>query len=164
MEMNGMRLAEEIESELTLCRRIFERLPSDMLGWRPHERSPNTGALAAHIADMVEWIKLAATTEELDYATKTQISVEPSTTDELLRYFDACASGAAASVREMSSDALQETWTVRNARRVFISRPREHVIRVDCLYHIIHHRGQLTIYCRLKDIKLPGVYGPDDDE
>jgi uncharacterized damage-inducible protein DinB len=159
-----MGLADEIEGELALCRHIFERLPSELLGWKPHEKSPSTGGLAAHIADMVEWIGLAATTDELDYATRPYQSFEPTTTNELLRYFDARAQDVPDAIGKLDAKAIQATWTVRNGPRIFIARPREQVIRVDCLNHIIHHRGQLTVYCRLKDIVLPGVYGPNGEE
>jgi uncharacterized damage-inducible protein DinB len=162
--MNTYNLADEIESELALCRQIFERLTPEMLGWRPHVKSSTTGELAVHIADMAEWIGLATTTEELDYATKEQIYFEPSTAEELLSYFDARAGNAAASVRKKSADAMQEPWTIRNGQRVFVTQSREHIIRVDALNHIIHHRGQLTVYCRLKDVTLPDVYGPNGEE
>jgi hypothetical protein len=59
---------------------------------------------------------------------------------------------------------MHKPWTVRNGARIFFSRPRVEVIRIDCLNHIIHHRGQLTVYFRLNDVALPGVYGPNGDE
>ncbi len=77
-------LADDIEHELALCRAIFERLPQDMLGWASHPKSPGTGALAAHIADMAEWIGLAATTVELDYANRSFDGFEPAAVAELL--------------------------------------------------------------------------------
>ena len=30
--------------------------------------------------------------------------------------------------------------------------------------HLIHHRGQLTVYLRLIDVPLPSIYGPTADE
>ena len=30
--------------------------------------------------------------------------------------------------------------------------------------HLIHHRGQLTVYLRLKNVPVPSVYGPTADE
>lgn len=29
--------------------------------------------------------------------------------------------------------------------------------------HLIHHRGQLSVYLRLLDVKLPAIYGPSAD-
>jgi uncharacterized damage-inducible protein DinB len=85
-------------------------------------------------------------------------------TNELETYFDVRAHAAVAAVRKIDDPALDELWTVRSGARIFFSRPRAEVIRVDCLNHIIHHRGQLTVYFRLNDIVLPGVYGPNGEE
>jgi uncharacterized damage-inducible protein DinB len=30
--------------------------------------------------------------------------------------------------------------------------------------HLIHHRAQLTVYYRLLDVPVPGLYGPSADE
>jgi hypothetical protein len=38
------------------------------------------------------------------------------------------------------------------------------VIRTTALNHLIHHRGQLSVYLRLLNIPLPSVYGPTADE
>ncbi|MCB0113646.1 MAG: DinB family protein [Caldilineaceae bacterium] len=160
----GMRFAHELEGELSLCRQILERIPPHLLDWKPHPKSPSMGELSVHLADMIDWIKLAATTSELDYATKPHEHSTPASTSALLAYFDERAHGTIESVRHVSDEEMHKPWTVRNGERIFFSRPRVEVIRVDCLNHIIHHRGQLTVYCRLKDIALPGVYGPNGDE
>ena len=160
----GMSMASEMEEELALCRQIIERIPTSLLGWQPHKRSPSMGELSVHIAAMVEWIKLAATTEELDYAIKPYKQVEPASTDALLGYFDDCAGGTVEAVRGLSDERMHALWTVRNGERIYFTKPRVEVIRIDCLNHIIHHRGQLTIYFRLNDIALPGIYGPNGDE
>ncbi len=159
----GQTLAGELENELAVCRQVFACLPSGLLAWKPHPKSASAGGLATHIADMVEWIRLAATTSVLDYAVTPPQDFVPTTTATLLSTFDARAAAAVAAVRTINDKQIHETWTVRRGARVFFSRPRADVIRVDCLNHIIHHRGQLTVYFRLNDIVLPGVYGPNGD-
>ena len=32
------------------------------------------------------------------------------------------------------------------------------------LNHLIHHRGQLSVYLRMHDVPLPSIYGPSADE
>ncbi len=160
----GMQIANEMAGELALCRQIVACVPTDLLGWKPHPKSPSMGELSVHMADMVEWIKLAATTNELDYAKKPYEPVVPTSTVDLLRYFDERSAGAIEAIRAISDDDLHELWTVRQGERIFFSRPRVEVIRIDCLNHIIHHRGQLTVYFRLKDIQSPEVYGPNGAE
>jgi uncharacterized damage-inducible protein DinB len=160
----GEKLANELEHELAVCRQIFERLPTALLGWKPHGKSPSAGGLAVHIVDMVEWIQLAATTIEIDYAIRPPPEFEPTSSADLLNYFDVRAQAAVEAVRKIDDQAIDELWTVRHGERIFFSRPRAEVIRIDCLNHIIHHRGQLTVYFRLNDVTLPGVYGPNGEE
>jgi len=59
---------------------------------------------------------------------------------------------------------MMETWTVRNGEQIYFEKPRTQVLRADCLNHFIHHRGQLSVYLRLNDIPVPGIYGPSADE
>ncbi|HEX2191544.1 MAG TPA: DinB family protein [Longimicrobiaceae bacterium] len=46
---------------------------------------------------------------------------------------------------------------------MLLTGPRGEVVRGH-LNHLIHHRGQLTVYLRLVDVPLPQVYGPMADE
>ncbi len=48
--------------------------------------------------------------------------------------------------------------------QVIFSLPRAAVVRNSVLDHIIHHRGQLTVYLRLNEVPVPGLYGPSADE
>lgn len=41
--------------------------------------------------------------------------------------------------------------------------PRGEVVRMH-LNHLIHHRGQLSVYLRLVEVPLPSIYGPTADE
>ena len=47
---------------------------------------------------------------------------------------------------------------------VFFKVPRRAVLRSVLLNHLIHHRGQLTVYLRENDVPLPSIYGPTADE
>jgi uncharacterized damage-inducible protein DinB len=38
------------------------------------------------------------------------------------------------------------------------------MIRTILLNHWYRHRGQLTVYLRLLDVPLPGIYGPTADD
>jgi uncharacterized damage-inducible protein DinB len=42
--------------------------------------------------------------------------------------------------------------------------PRMGAIRFMMLNHLIHHRGQLSVYLRLQNVPLPSIYGPTADE
>ena len=42
--------------------------------------------------------------------------------------------------------------------------PRVAVLRSVILNHLIHHRAQLSVYLRLMDVAVPGMYGPSADD
>jgi uncharacterized damage-inducible protein DinB len=42
--------------------------------------------------------------------------------------------------------------------------PRYTMISDGALAHLAHHRGQLTVYLRLNEAKVPAIYGPSADE
>ena len=55
-------------------------------------------------------------------------------------------------------------WALKNGDEVILSMPKAAVIREFVLNHAIHHRGQLSVYLRMRDVPLPSVYGPTADE
>ena len=160
----GRTFADELEHEAAATRRMLERLPAEKFAWKPHDKSTPLSALAVHIVDMIEWVKLAVTTDQLDYSLKPYEPFEPKTNAELLEFFDERVSGALEALGKTSDDEIKGTWTVRAGKVVYFTKPRVEVLRSDCFNHFIHHRGQLSVYMRLNDIPLPGVYGPTADE
>jgi uncharacterized damage-inducible protein DinB len=55
------------------------------------------------------------------------------------------------------------TWSLKNAGKVQMAMPRAAVMRSFVMNHLIHHRGQLTVYLRLLDVAVPSSYGPTAD-
>jgi uncharacterized damage-inducible protein DinB len=60
-------------------------------------------------------------------------------------------------------DRLSATWRIAKQGKVIVEMPRMGVIRSLFLNHLIHHRGQLAVYLRLRDVPLPSIYGPTAD-
>jgi uncharacterized damage-inducible protein DinB len=58
---------------------------------------------------------------------------------------------------------LRVPWSLKRGGQVLFTAPRGEVVRGH-LSHLIHHRGQLTVYLRLLDVPLPSIYGPTADE
>ena len=53
---------------------------------------------------------------------------------------------------------------MRNGEQVYFTLPKVAVVRTWCMNHLYHHRGQLTVYLRLLNVPLPGMYGPTADD
>ena len=55
-------------------------------------------------------------------------------------------------------------WTLKSGGQAFFTMPRIAVIRSFVMNHLIHHRGQFSVYLRLSDVPVPQTYGPTADE
>ena len=55
-------------------------------------------------------------------------------------------------------------WSLKSAGQTLMSMPRVACLRGMVMNHIVHHRGQLSVYLRLMDVSVPSIYGPSADE
>ena len=122
------------------------------------------GQLAAHIAEMFGWVKGTIENTELDFATMDYKPFRPQTTAELVEFFDKNIAEATESLKDVSDESLREHWKMRNGEKIFVDMPRIAVLRGVVMKHIVHHRGQLSVYLRLNNIPVPALYGPSADE
>lgn len=157
-------LLGELEHEATTTRKILERIPAEMFDFKPHEKSMTMIRLAAHVAEMVEWVNETCTKDELDFAVSEYKPFEPKTTDELVEYHDKNVATAMEALKNTSDEDMQKPWTLKNGEQTYFSMPKISTIRTFCFNHIWHHRGQLSVYLRLNDIPVPSIYGPSADE
>lgn len=151
----------EFDQEMAATRRLLERVPADRGPWRPHEKSFPLGHLAQLVARMPGWIARTLREPHIDLAGGGGYSFEP--TESLVATFDANVREAREALAAVDGDRLEEPWSLRMGPQAIFTAPRGPVARQH-LNHLIHHRGQLTVYLRLVDVPLPSVYGPTADE
>ena len=157
-------LIAELQQEATTTRKCLERIPETTFDWKPHEKSMSMSRLAAHVAEMVDWAKDVTETPEMDFAAQDYKPFEPKTTAELVEYFDERLASATEAIKNASDESLMENWKLRNGEEIYFDMPRIQVLRGMVFNHIVHHRGQLSVYLRLNDIPVPALYGPSADE
>lgn len=157
-------LIAEMEQEAKVARTCLERIPADKFDWKPHEKSMTCGKLAVHIAEMFNWTAVTLQQPELDFSKFDYKPVEPATTEELVEYLDKSVAEAIDVLRNTTDDVFMENWTMRNGETVYFTLPKVAVMRSFVMNHIVHHRGQLSVYLRLNDIAVPSIYGPSADE
>lgn len=159
-------LLPEFDHEMANTRRLLAVVPAADAAWRPHPKSYSLGDLAAHISRLPLWGRYTLQQPELDLGSPANASlarVPFTTVPELLDQFDRHVREARAALAPMSDAAMRETWTLKNGATTVFSMPRAAVLRGFVLSHMIHHRGQLTVYLRLRDVPLPSLYGPTAD-
>lgn len=152
----------EFDNEMKTTRSLIERVPFDKGTWKPHGKSTALGPLASHIANLVGFGYMIATTEERDMA-KGGMPGNYDSTEKALAVFDENVKNTRAAIQGLSDDKLGIPWTLRMGEHVIMTLPRVAMLRVLMMNHIIHHRGQLSVYLRLNDVPLPSIYGPTAD-
>jgi uncharacterized damage-inducible protein DinB len=152
---------KELESEAAASRNCLERIPENLFDWKPHEKSMTLGYLALLVAEIPKWIKIMIEDSELDFVSFEHF--KPNNTDELVRHFDENLDGARRALENITDKALAETFYLKNQGEVIFSAAKIGYIGTT-INHLVHHRGQLTVYMRLNDIDVPSIYGPSADD
>jgi uncharacterized damage-inducible protein DinB len=155
-------MTTEFKQEYESTKKILERVPSDKFSWKPHEKSMSLIELSQHIAGLSGWADMIINADELDISKREKPGL-PENAAELMRYFEENTSQSLESLEKTTDEELQKIWTLRIGEHVLISLPKATAIRNVCFNHMYHHRGQLSVYLRLLDIKVPGMYGPSAD-
>jgi uncharacterized damage-inducible protein DinB len=157
-------LIQELQRESKTTRKMFERLPDDAFDWKPHDKSMTLGRLAAHVAEMLLWIPATIKHDELDFSKYEYTPPPVGNRAELVEYFDSKLAEALDVLSAAKEESWMQPWTLRNGEEVYFTLPKIGVMRGMVFNHIIHHRGQLSVYMRLRDVPLPAMYGPSADE
>ncbi|MCW5981523.1 MAG: damage-inducible protein DinB [Bryobacteraceae bacterium] len=161
-------LLPEFDQEMANTRKTLERVPMDKPAWKPHEKSMTMGRLAQHIAEMPGWTGFTLGSESLDLAPPGgepyQPAPIPESSEALLAMFDKNVSEARAAIAAATDEQMAHNWSLLMGGNVIFTLPKSGVIRSMILNHLIHHRAQLTVYLRLNDVAVPGLYGPSADE
>lgn len=160
-------LQQEFETEMTNTRACLERVPDDALDFQPHPKSMSLRALANHVADIPTWVGGTLNAAELDMAPPDGPKWEPAnhgSCQAVLAAFDQNVTEAKASLATVTEAQLELPWTLKSGGQALFTMPKGAVLRTWVLSHLIHHRAQLGVYLRLKNVPLPQVYGPTADD
>lgn len=157
-------LLPEFDHEMSVTRRLLERLPDDSLEWRPHDRSFSLAELATHIALLPQWGRSILDRDGYDLDASDGARPAAASRAEIIESFDRRVADVREVLAGMVGAELETPWTLMRGTQVLMSMPRYAAVRRFLLDHMIHHRGQLTVYLRLRDIPLPPIYGPSADE
>jgi uncharacterized damage-inducible protein DinB len=160
-------LLPEFDHEMAVTRRVLERLPESAWAWRPHEKSFDLGGLAAHVARIPRWGRsiLDGDSYDLDRETTSPNGpAAPVTLASVLETFDRHVGDLRRQLLDRSDAELMAPWALKRGTHLVMSMPRLTALRSFVLHHLIHHRGQLTVYLRLQDVPIPPLYGSTADE
>jgi uncharacterized damage-inducible protein DinB len=163
-----MTIAETLlldyDAEIANTRRILERIPEDKPDWKPHEKSMPIGRLAVHVARLPEFAQMLLTSDDLNLATAKLPTFFFEGREKLLALLERTSTETRHALQSAPDEQLLSRWKLTWGEKVIADAPRAVLYRTMFLNHLIHHRGQLTVYLRLNEVPVPGLYGPSADE
>lgn len=157
----GFQFWQELEAEVPATRKCIERIPESRYGWKPHERSMAMGYLTLLVAEIPRWISYMIEKSEIDFATFTHF--QAATTRDMVAHFDENIEGARKALQQVADKDLDKPFALKSNGQLLFSSPLLDNIGTS-INHLVHHRGQLTVYMRLNDIAVPSIYGPSADD
>jgi uncharacterized damage-inducible protein DinB len=157
-------LLAEFAHEAATTRKHLERLPTNQFEWRPHTKSFSAGQLASHLVDCIRWVEPVFRADELDMDPSAYKSFDAKSVEALLEAFDGEVAKAKQVMSSTADTNATQPWRLKMHGKVWFEKPREAVFRDMTLSHLVHHRGQFSVYLRLLDVPVPGSYGPTADD
>ena len=157
----------QLGREAASTRKAIERVPDGHNSFKPHERSMEFGYLAALVAGMLGWIAFMIDRDELnlDVADSEGFRTRPlAGKADLLASLDAAVASARRALESTTDEHLATPWAFKMGGQTVSENSRSIMIADAVFSHLAHHRGQLTVYLRLVDSKVPAIYGPSADE
>lgn len=143
---------------------MLGKVPFERSDWKPHEKSMSIGRLATHIAETSHWIYVILESNEFDFAAQVFKPRVATSTIELLDIFNTNYARSIDALEKAADEDLEGTWIVKRGEHVIFQTQKKVAIRGWGFSHIIHHRGQLSVYLRMLGVPVPGMYGPSADE
>lgn len=153
----------EFDAEAAKTRSYFAVLPEDKVKWKPHEKSPNLGSLAKHVAMLPGFGAVFLTTDSMDVGAGPPPLAEYAGRADLLQTFEQSSTRLRETLTKASDEYLMAPWAFRLGDKVLEKGPRAAMYQLMCVDHSVHHRAQLGVYLRMLGVPLPGLYGPSAD-
>jgi len=148
-------------------RQHLESIPDEKLGWKPHEKSYSIGELGSHLANLPNWVMMTLGQDEFDLnpadAGDGGQQPEYGSVTEMVAALDTNTEAARGAIEGASDETFMSPWSLLNGGEVIFTMPKLAVLRVFVMDHMIHHRGQLTVYLRLLDVPVQQTFGPTAD-
>lgn len=160
----GQGLLMELSHEVHNIKSHFERLPSEKFDFKPDPKSMPLGILSAHAVESLGWLPQMVGQDVFNFDPTTYVPPHAEDVQELLALTEENLSTAERELQAISDETLMENWKMMIGDEVVVEMPKAVVVRSFCISHLIHHRGQLTVYMRLLGIPVPPTYGPTADE
>lgn len=156
-------ILHEIESELEKTKQVLNNLRDADANWKPHAKSMSLGTLAKHVVELHSGFRNGLKGDSFNFSTDYR-PIEFDSFEELEKLLIADVKEFSSFVKGTNEAFWLESFSLKHDEIVLVKLPRAAFFRSIIMNHLIHHRGQLTVYMRMLDIPVPGIYGPSADD
>ncbi len=147
----------EREAEYTI--KLLRALPVTQYDFRPDEGGRSLGELAWHLAEGDAYMSYGIEQGKFSMAERPPHIARPKTVEELAPGFELVHREAVARVKKLTIADLDRKLPF------FVGElPIRNILWDMTICHGVHHRGQLSLMCRLAGGETPGLYGPNREE
>ena len=161
MPMNELEMflsAWDREAESTL--KLLRALPATQYDFRPDASGRSMGELAWHLAEGDAYMSYGIEGGRFAMDAKPPNIERPRTVEALAPGYERIHRDAVARIRKLTPEDLDRTVPFFTGQPM----PIRDILWGMIISHGIHHRGQLTLMCRLAGGQAPGLYGPNREE
>ena len=156
-------LRSQLDAELVITRDVLEAARHAPLDWIPHPSSFSLGRLAMHVATIPGWLPAFTRSAAYDMGAGGPGPEVPASSDEILARHEDAVARAHATLDALDDAALTDEWVLLRDGTPVATMTRAEAISRYVVRHMVHHRGQLTVYLRLHDVPIPAMYGDSAD-
>lgn len=158
----GELFLKEWERESANTRKMFEGIPADKMEWKPHNKSKSLGELGLHVASIPgRWIHVFDN-DVFDPTLFPQPTLRDK--DSILKLFDENSGKIMDALSKTSEDEYNREFTFSLRGKPVYKMQKGIGLRMGLFDHLIHHRAQISVYLRLLNVPVPGMYGASADE
>ena len=156
-ELEQFISAWEHEAKSTL--KLLRALPTDKYDFRPDLEGRSLGECAWHLSEVDAFITDGVINGKFDFSQKLPGLERPRTIAELAPGYERVHQGCVARIKALKPEDLDKVVP-------FMGRDMRagDLLWFVLLHHLVHHRGQLVLLCRLAGGTPPGMYGPTREE
>ena len=156
-------LLPQFDRELETTRRLLDVVPAADLAWGPGGKARTAAELMTHLVEIPAWTCGIMDEDGWDLADLPDPAAVTSVAAGLERFDAGAAAGRRALAGRPDGDLIAD-WALRRGGQALFSLPRIAMVQVLVLNHLVHHRGQLSVYLRMRDVRVPPIYGPTADD
>ncbi len=156
-ELDRFRKVWDMEARLTT--KLLEALPTDQYDCRPDPGGRSLGEMAWHLSEIEGYISYGITKGAVTFQEAPPNLQRPREVQLLAPGYRRVHEEAVARLADVTEAQLDREMQFADRRM-----PIRDILWGAMLMHLIHHRGQLSLLCRLAGGTSPGIYGPNREE